>query len=88
MLSVWLAWRYYHYWERRIFNAITSMLLRGMSTFQTLFSAGERKRPPLLRVKADCSGSEIDDQALQSAARLLSGDRMVPRGGFYFIRLQ
>lgn len=63
---------YYHYWERRIFNAITTMLLRGMSTFQTLFSAGERKRPPLLRVKADCSGSEIDDQALQSVFRLIS----------------
>ncbi|CAK8985449.1 unnamed protein product [Durusdinium trenchii] len=63
---------YYHYWERRIFNAITTMLLRGMSTFQTLFSAGERKRPPLLRVKVDCSGPEIDDQALQSVFRLIS----------------
>ncbi|CAJ1332260.1 unnamed protein product [Effrenium voratum] len=63
---------YYHYWERRIFNAITTMLLRGMSTFQTLFSAGERKRPPLLRVKADCNGAEIDDNALQSVFRLIS----------------
>ena len=63
---------YYHYWERQIFNAITTMLLRGMSTFQTLFSAGERKRPPLLRVKADCSGAEIDDNALQSVFRLIS----------------
>ena len=24
--------RYYHYWERRIFNAITTMLLRGGKT--------------------------------------------------------
>ncbi|CAE8670802.1 unnamed protein product [Polarella glacialis] len=63
---------YYQYWERRIFNAITTMLLRGMSTFQTLFSAGERMRPPLLRVKADCNGSEIDDNALHSVFKLVS----------------
>lgn len=70
------AARYYHYWERRIFNAITTMLLRGqalpadnkrllnqfvslcvrgMSTFQTLFSAGERKRLGVC-LKIGCPG--------------------------------
>lgn len=57
---------YYHDWERRIFNAITTMLLRGMSAFQTLFSATETKRPPLLKVKADCNGPDIDDNGLQA----------------------
>lgn len=120
--------RYYHYWERRIFNAITTMLLRGGTTAiqvdmqlgvlavwytldlsewikvwvhsrlsSVLVSAkGLNKslcrlmsfmiratfhwrsvvliwfRPPLLRVKVDCSGAEIDDQALQSVSNLLS----------------
>jgi dynein heavy chain len=63
---------YYLFWERRIFNAITTMLLRGMSTFQTLFSTQERRRPPLLRVKADCNGPDIDDNGLQSVFRLIS----------------
>jgi dynein heavy chain len=63
---------YYHYWERRIFNAITTMLLRGMSSFQTLFSASEKRRPPLLKVRADCNGPDIDDNGLQSVFRLIS----------------
>ncbi|CAD7925016.1 unnamed protein product [Amoebophrya sp. A120] len=29
---------YYVYWERRIFNAITTMLIRAMASFQTLFT--------------------------------------------------
>jgi dynein heavy chain len=72
---------YYLYWERKIFNAITTMLLRGMSTFQTLFNIqaetqrsqeGPPKRPPLLRVRADCNGPDIDDNGLQSVFRLIS----------------
>eukprot|EP00927_Polykrikos_kofoidii_P034569 TRINITY_DN29308_c0_g1_i1.p1 TRINITY_DN29308_c0_g1~~TRINITY_DN29308_c0_g1_i1.p1 ORF type:complete len:3708 (-),score=892.28 TRINITY_DN29308_c0_g1_i1:94-10965(-) len=63
---------YYHFWERRIFNAITTMLLRGMSTYQTLFSAVERKWPPLLRVKADCNGPDIDNNGLESVFRLIT----------------
>jgi dynein heavy chain len=62
---------YYQYWERRIFNAITTMLIRGMSTFQTLFSANER-RQPLFRVKADCIGPEIDDNGLHSVLKLIN----------------
>ena len=129
--------RYYHYWERRIFNAITTMLLRGQlqihcsqsvlrqspfrhehvpntlqcwwaqealffffffsifvqrtpvgyvskwGTFPLKPLASQQNfiatRPPLLRVKADCSGSEIDDQALQSATGIFyrTGDLLL-----------
>lgn len=31
---------YYQYWEKRIFNCITTMLIRAMATFQTLFGTG------------------------------------------------
>uniref|UniRef100_A0A0G4IFQ9 AAA+ ATPase domain-containing protein n=1 Tax=Chromera velia CCMP2878 TaxID=1169474 RepID=A0A0G4IFQ9_9ALVE len=49
---------YYRYWERRIFNALTTMLVRGLAMFQSLFKAvpppaGALKRPPLMLVKAD-----------------------------------
>ncbi|CAD7947894.1 unnamed protein product [Amoebophrya sp. A25] len=30
---------YYSYWEKRIFNGITTMLIRAMATFQTLFAS-------------------------------------------------
>jgi dynein heavy chain len=63
---------YYQYWERRIFNAITTMLLKGMSSFQTLFGGGDKRRPPLLKIKADFNGSEVVDNGLQSVFRLIS----------------
>ena len=52
---------YYLYWERRIFNAITTMLIRAMASFQTLFKPphpGE-KRPPLVKIKADFNPPEV-----------------------------
>ncbi|KAL8020331.1 putative AAA+ ATPase domain, dynein heavy chain region D6 P-loop domain-containing protein [Plasmopara halstedii] len=64
---------YYMYWERRVFNAITKMIIASMTTLQALLNIhtkdmnnaslvmGEAKfkRPPLCKVKATMHGKEI-----------------------------
>ncbi|KFG65744.1 dynein heavy chain family protein, partial [Toxoplasma gondii RUB] len=52
---------YYNYWERRIFNAISTMLIRGTSSLRALFSlnyTGSRL-PPLITVSADFNQAEV-----------------------------
>ena len=41
---------YFQYWERRIFNAITRMIIRAMAASKTLFC---RNKPALLTIRAD-----------------------------------
>ena len=58
---------YYLYWERRIFNAITKMILASMTTFQALLNVqtpniamdSRTKRPPLCKIKATMNGKDI-----------------------------
>jgi hypothetical protein len=50
------------------------MLIKGMSTFQTLFQdvKGPDKRPPLLRIRADFNPPDVVVGALQSVFKLIS----------------
>ncbi|OQR86956.1 flagellar inner arm dynein 1 heavy chain alpha [Achlya hypogyna] len=59
---------YYMYWERRIFNAITKMIIASMTTFQALLNVHQKdvfktetklKRPPLCKIKATMNGKDI-----------------------------
>eukprot|EP00397_Hematodinium_sp_SG-2012_P000029 GEMP01000029.1.p1 GENE.GEMP01000029.1~~GEMP01000029.1.p1 ORF type:complete len:4546 (+),score=1158.20 GEMP01000029.1:32-13639(+) len=66
---------YYHYWEKRVFNAITSMLIRGMAVFEKLFdtnSAGKSKRPPLMRIKADFNPPDAVVGALHGVFKMIT----------------
>jgi dynein heavy chain len=42
---------YYRYWERRVFNAITKMIVRALLSLKNLFTKKEN-RPPLFKVKS------------------------------------
>ena len=55
--SPYLA-RYYKYWETRIFNAISVMILRAMSAVKTIFSGTIRDRP-LIKISGEFSNPEI-----------------------------
>ncbi|OXB71689.1 UNVERIFIED_CONTAM: hypothetical protein H355_014893 [Colinus virginianus] len=54
---------YYYYWEKRFFNAISTMLLRGISSFRAYFSLyaapSAGKIPPLITVAADFNQAEV-----------------------------
>ncbi|KFG44621.1 dynein heavy chain family protein, partial [Toxoplasma gondii GAB2-2007-GAL-DOM2] len=52
---------YYNYWERRIFNAISTMLIRGTSSLRALFSLNHTgsRLPPLITVSADFNQAEV-----------------------------
>ncbi|KAF0719904.1 Aste57867_701 [Aphanomyces stellatus] len=59
---------YYMYWERRIFNAITKMIIGSMTTFQALLNVHQKdlskadqklKRPPLCKIKATMNSKDI-----------------------------
>ncbi|CAK4656794.1 hypothetical protein LEN26_006663 [Aphanomyces euteiches] len=57
---------YYMYWERRIFNSITKMIIGSMTTFQALLNVHQKdltdqklKRPPLCKIKATMNGKDI-----------------------------
>jgi dynein heavy chain len=64
---------YYHCWERKVFNAITIVLINGMATFQTLFNTDPNNpRPPLLKIKADFNPPDVVVSALQSVFKLIS----------------
>lgn len=41
---------YFLYWERRVFNAITKMIVRALASCKALFS---RNKPALLTIRAD-----------------------------------
>jgi dynein heavy chain len=49
---------YYHYWERRVFNAITKMIIKALLTLQALFTKKD-KRPPLFKVKSVYNPPEV-----------------------------
>jgi len=50
--------RYYKYWETKIFNAISSMILRAMAAIKTIFSGTIQKRP-LIKISGEFHSSEI-----------------------------
>ncbi|CDJ47273.1 Axonemal 1-beta dynein heavy chain dynein heavy chain, related [Eimeria brunetti] len=52
---------YYHYWERRIFNAIATMLIRATSRFRAFFtlSSSACRWPPVLRVSTELNEKEV-----------------------------
>jgi dynein heavy chain len=55
--SPYLA-RYYKYWETRIFNAISVMILRAMAAAKTIFSGTIQKRP-LIKISGEFHNPEI-----------------------------
>jgi dynein heavy chain len=59
---------YYKYWEKRLYNAITKMVIGSMATFQALLNVRERKqsdddqRPaqrPICKLSASLNGKDI-----------------------------
>lgn len=42
--------KYYEYWERRIFNAITKMVVRALAANKVLFT--RTKKPFLIKMQA------------------------------------
>ena len=50
--------RYYKYWETRIFNAISVMILRAMAAVKTIFS-GTIQRKPLIKISGEFHNPEI-----------------------------
>ena len=48
---------YYQYWERRIFNAITKMIIRALATNKVLWSRNEK--PAMIKVLGSYNHSEI-----------------------------
>ena len=49
---------YYHYWEKRIFNAITKMVVTSMATLLAVLEA-EARSAPLCVVKATLNGKDV-----------------------------
>jgi len=50
--------RYYKYWETRIFNAISVMILRAMAAVKTIFK-GTIQKKPLIKISAEFHHPEI-----------------------------
>jgi dynein heavy chain len=48
---------YYLYWERRIFNAITKMIIRALATNKILWSRNEK--PALIKVSSSYNHPEM-----------------------------
>jgi dynein heavy chain len=48
---------YYQYWERRIFNAITRMIIRALAVNKQMLTAKDIK--PLIRMDANNNNLEI-----------------------------
>jgi dynein heavy chain len=38
---------YYYYWERRVYNALTKMILRALLTYKNLIQQPNGKQTPL-----------------------------------------
>ena len=55
--------QYYEYWEKRIYNAIVLMIVRGLATMKSLFQVGQRSNkcvlPSICKVKAVYAGKDI-----------------------------
>lgn len=64
---------YYAYWERRVFNAITKMIIKSLLTLQALFTKKD-KRPPLFKVKSVYNPPEVSYYPSQDdIGKLLQG---------------
>jgi dynein heavy chain, axonemal len=50
--------KYYGYWEKRIFNAITTMVIRAMLSLKFLFDKS-KNRPPLFKVSSSYNPPKI-----------------------------
>ena len=57
--------KYYGYWEKRIFNAITTMVIRGLLSLKALFTKRD-DRPPLFRVSTSYNHPKITYHPSQS----------------------
>lgn len=44
---------YYYYWERRVYNAITKMILRALLSFKNLLDPPNKKPTPLFYINAE-----------------------------------
>ena len=42
---------FYHYWEKRVFNALTTMIIGSMAALHALLQPGSTQRPPLCEVR-------------------------------------
>eukprot|EP00920_Eleutheroschizon_duboscqi_P000635 GHVT01001786.1.p1 GENE.GHVT01001786.1~~GHVT01001786.1.p1 ORF type:complete len:2279 (-),score=271.40 GHVT01001786.1:1123-7959(-) len=75
---------YYDYWERRMYNAITVMLVRGLARFQTLFNPEgqvgvsrtraelSRGCPPLLLIRVEFAPPDVALQGpIQTTFKLI-----------------
>jgi len=49
---------YYEYWEKRIYNAISIMILWALAAIKTIFST-TGKRKPLIKISAEYSNPDI-----------------------------
>ncbi|KAF4706069.1 Dynein heavy chain 10, axonemal, partial [Perkinsus olseni] len=66
---------YYAYWERKFFNAITTALVRGLSTFQVLLTstaAASSERPPLIKIRSEFNPPEVVVGSLHGVFKLIT----------------
>ncbi|KAF4659064.1 Dynein heavy chain 10, axonemal [Perkinsus olseni] len=66
---------YYAYWERKFFNAITTALVRGLSTFQVLLTstaAEGNQRPPLIKIRSEFNPPEVVVGSLHGVFKLIT----------------
>ncbi|KAF4710897.1 Dynein heavy chain 10, axonemal, partial [Perkinsus olseni] len=66
---------YYAYWERKFFNAITTALVRGLSTFQVLLTstaAASNQRPPLIKIRSEFNPPEVVVGSLHGVFKLIT----------------
>jgi dynein heavy chain len=50
---------YYYYWERRVYNALVKMIIRGLLTFKALISRPGNKPIPLFKVSTDVQSMKV-----------------------------
>jgi len=50
---------YYYYWERRIYNALVKMIIRGLLSFKSLISRPGNKPIPLFKVSTDVQSMKV-----------------------------
>jgi len=50
---------YYYYWERRVYNALVKMIIRGLLTFKSLISRPGNKPIPLFKVQTDVQSMKV-----------------------------
>jgi dynein heavy chain len=59
--------KYYEFWERRIFNAITKMTVRALAANKTLFN--RKNKPYLIKMTSSYNHPEITFHPTQEELR-------------------